>query len=221
MNPAAVLWDMDGTIVDTEPAWLRAEREMLASWGVELTVEDERRWVGIGLWDLAAIFQQRGVRLEADAIVSSLVRRVDEQVFSGELDWRPGARELIASLTNAGIPNVLVTMATRAQAERVVAALPQGSFSGIVAGDDVTKPKPHPEPYERGAMVANASPRACVAIEDSITGARSAHAAGTVVVGVPNLLELTTAPCDIILDTLDGVEAGDLIRIYEHVREQS
>lgn len=217
-SPAAVLWDMDGTIVDTEPAWLRAERDLLREWGSDIQPEDETAWVGIGLWDLAHLFQERGVRLHADDIVADLSRRVNAEVFEGELDWRPGARELLASLTAAGIPNVLVTMSTREQAEQVAARLPEGTFAGIISGNDVAKPKPDPEPYTRGASLVGVEARDCVAIEDSVTGARSAFTAGAVTVGVPNLVDLRSAPCDRILSSLEGVTAHHINEIFSAVR---
>ena len=220
LQPAAVLWDMDGTIVDTELAWLRAERNMLAEWGSVVTLADELDWVGIGLWDLAVIFQERGVNLEADEIVYELARRVDIDIFAGELDWRPGARELIADLHEVGIPNVLVTMSTRSQAERVVAQFPSGSFHGIMAGDDVSNPKPHPEPYERGAALVGGSATDCLAVEDSLSGAASAYAAGAVVVGVTNLVDLSGSQSHVVLDSLEHLDATGVCELFTAEREE-
>src|SRR5699024_6673117 len=117
----------------TEPAWIIAERELLEAWGSELTAQDAIDWVGIGLWDLATIFQDRGVQLTKDTIVTTLSAKVDQHIFAGNLSWRPGARELLASLQQAGIPNVLVTMATRSQALQIIDRLPIGTFEAVVA----------------------------------------------------------------------------------------
>ena len=214
-EPAAILWDMDGTIVDTEPAWIRAEQALLKRWGLEMTATDATDWVGIGLWDLAEIFQHRGVDMTADEIVQWMTEHVNDEIFSGDLDWRPGARELAQAASQHGLTNVLVTMSTRSQAERIIALLPPGTFSGIVGGDDVDRPKPYPDPYLLGAKVAGVAPDRCIAIEDSITGATSAHRAGTCVIGVTHLLDLSEAPVDYLLDSLAGVSITDLMTLFQ------
>ena len=214
-EPAAILWDMDGTIVDTEPAWIRAERALLTKWGSEMTPTDALDWVGIGLWELATIFQSRGVEMSGDDIVHWMTDHVNDEIFAGELDWRPGARELAQATAAHGMSNVLVTMSTRSQAERIIDQLPAGTFVGIVGGDDVERPKPYPDPYLQGAKLAGAEPRMCVAIEDSVTGATSAHRAGTYVIGVPHLLDLSAAPVDSTLDSLAGVTVADLVTLFQ------
>ena len=213
--PAAILWDMDGTIVNTEPAWVRAEHELLNAWGAKKHPNDDDDWVGIGLWKLAAIFQERGVDLDADTIVRTLTAAVNAELFAGELDWMPGARELAADAAREGIPNVLVTMATREQATQVIARLPEGTFSGIIAGDDVTEPKPHPEPYERGAALLGLEPSQCVAIEDSVTGAMSASRAGAFVIGVPNLVDLSDAPVHHTVKSLEALDACKVVTLFQ------
>jgi len=220
-RPAAFLWDMDGTIIDTEPAWMRAEEELLHAWGSSLLPEDALDWVGIGLPDLARIFQERGVQLPATEIIATLSARVDEEIFSGDLAWRPGAPELLEALTRDGHTNVLVTMATRAQAESIIAHLPEGTFADLVTGTDVARPKPHPEAYLRGAELIGAQASECIAFEDSMTGATAAYRSGAFVVGVPHLVELTTPPCDLIIDGLHDVTPEALIHKFHDKRERA
>lgn len=215
IRPAAILWDMDGTIIDTEPAWIKAEQQLLARYNAELRAEDALDWVGIGLWDLAQIFRSRGVLLSSDQIVAELTCLVNEEIFAGELSWRPGARELIAGFKSIGIPNALVTMATREQAKRIVGELPEGSFATVTAGDDVPNPKPHPDPYLLGAATLGFDASNCVAIEDSITGVRSAATAGTFVIGVPNLVDLKGAGCSILVESLEDVTANDIVEMFQ------
>lgn len=215
-KPAAVLWDMDGTIIDTEPAWLAAEKQLLARFGARVTEADTLAWVGIGLWDLAQIFQDRGVTMQLDEIVATLTAMVDEQIFAGRLAWRPGAQELIAGFKKLGIPNALVTMATRGQATRIISLLPAGSFVSVTGGDDVARPKPHPDPYLQGAGSLGVDPRHCIAIEDSVTGVKSAAAAGTFVVAVPNLIDLSGSPFDVLVDSLADVNAAQIIQMFQN-----
>ena len=145
--PAAVLWDMDGTLVDTERYWMAAEEELVASFGGRWTHEDALGLVGMGLWESARIFQAAGVELDADTIVHRLTDRVKQQLEESGVPWRPGARELLESLRAASVPTALVTMSIRTMAEVVVEAIPFDAFDVLVTGDAVGHPKPHPEPY--------------------------------------------------------------------------
>lgn len=217
-TPAAILWDMDGTIVDTEPAWIRAERALLQQWGSDLEPTDALDWVGIGLWDLASIFQQRGVNMPADDIVAWMTEHVNDEIFQGELDWRPGARELAMQAHEAGLINVLVTMSTRGQAERIISHFPEGTFTGIVGGDDVARPKPYPDPYLEGAKLAGVHAHTCVAIEDSVTGTTSAWEAGAYVIGVPHLIDLADAPLHHTVRSLELLTIDNVISLYRSER---
>ncbi|HAM27172.1 MAG TPA: hydrolase, partial [Microbacteriaceae bacterium] len=160
---------MDGTLVDTEPYWLSAEADLVESFGGTWTHEDGLTLVGAGLWHSAAVLQGRGVGLSEDQIVQHLTDRVLDQIHVS-VPWRPGARELLSAVRQAGIPTALVTMSIRRMAEHVVSTIPFDAFDHIVAGDDVTHSKPHPEPYLRGAELIGVDPAMCMAIEDSTTG---------------------------------------------------
>lgn len=207
---AAVLWDMDGTIIDSEPLWLGAEQAMLERFGVPLTAEARDRLVGTGLWDAARQFQAMGVAMSADSIVAEWVESVSQGLAEVEPAWRPGARELLLSLSEAGLPCALVTMSVRSLAEQVIAKLPPGLFDVIIAGDEVTHAKPHPEPYLRAAAALGTRIEDCLVIEDSPTGLRSAAAAGAIAIGVPNLVPLDAAPAHALWSTLSGIDAAQL-----------
>ncbi|GAB3046182.1 HAD family hydrolase [Parafrigoribacterium mesophilum] len=215
--PAAVLWDMDGTLVDTEPYWMQAEIELVASFGGIWTAQDGLTLVGSGLWHSAGVLQERGVALELDEIVTRLTDRVLEQI-AVRVPWRPGALELLAELKNAGIPTALVTMSIRRMAEHVAAAAPAGTFDGIIAGDEVSHSKPHPEPYLRGAQLLNVAADDCVAIEDSRPGLESAAAAGAVCIGVPLHVSLPEHVSYTVWDTLDGKTLVDLANVFQSAR---
>lgn len=207
---AGVLWDMDGTLIDSEPLWLEAEHSMLHRFGIPLTDETRDRLVGSGLWDAAGHFRGLGVRMSEDDIVAEWVACVSRGIAETEPAWRPGALELLLSLREDGIPCALVTMSVRSLAEQVIAMLPEGVFSAVVAGDEVEHAKPHPDPYLRGATALGVPASDCLAIEDSPTGLRSASAAGAVAIGVPNLVPLDAAPAHALWPTLDGLDAAAL-----------
>ncbi len=208
--PAAVLWDMDGTIVDTEPYWIRAETELVRSFGGEWTDEDGLQLVGSGLWESAAVFQRAGVDLPADDIVHRLTNRVREQLIETGVPWRPGAKELLRELRDAGVPTALVTMSLRAMAEDIVSAIDFEAFDALVAGDTVQHPKPHPEPYLRAAELLGVDIAACIALEDSPPGVASAAASGAFAVGVPHIASLEGSDAHVLWPTLDGVTADIL-----------
>lgn len=204
---------MDGTLVDTEPYWLVAETELVASFGGVWTFDDGMQLVGSGLWHSARVLQARGVELSEDEIVEQLTSRVIEQI-SLEVPWRPGARELLLELVELGVPTALVTMSTRRMAQHVADAIGFDGFTAIIGGDDVTHSKPHPEPYLLGAQALGVSALDCVALEDSAPGVASAVAAGAVVIAVPMHLSLPEHP-DYDLRDMSSLRATDLFSAYE------
>ncbi len=217
-NLSAVLWDLDGTLIDSEPAWLEAETAMLARYGLEMSPETQRLMIGSGLWEAAEHFRQLGVTMSADDIVAEWVAFAADAIDRGRLDWRPGALDLLASLRAAGVPCALVTMSVRSLADRIATVLPEGTFGAIVAGDEVERAKPDPEPYLRGAEALGVPIEQCLAIEDSPTGLRSAAAAGAVAVGVTNIVDLSEAPAHEVWSTLVGVDAGELRTRFARLR---
>jgi HAD superfamily hydrolase (TIGR01509 family) len=216
---AGVLWDMDGTIVDTEPYWMRAEEELVAEFDGVWTKEASLAVVGADLWVAARIFQNHGVALPEDEIVTRLTDRVLEQV-SVEVPWRPGARELIQELNDAGIPCALVTMSLHRMAQQVVSAMGFDAFTTVIGGDDVTRGKPHPEPYLHAATLLGVDAANCIAIEDSTTGLASAVASGAVTIGVPAHIHLPTSSDYTIWPTLDGRDVADLRRHFAATRRE-
>ena len=217
MTLAAVLWDMDGTLVDTEPYWIAAEYDIVESHGGTWSHEHALALVGSDLLDSGAYIRDHGpVPLTPHEIVEMLLDRVVASVRE-EIPWRPGARELLEECRLSPVPTALVTMSWRRFVEPVVEALPAGSFDTVVVGDDVANGKPHPEPYLLAARRLGVDPARCLAIEDSPTGVASALAAGCTVLAVPNHV-----PLDALDDgrekltvrrTLEGLSHGALAGI--------
>ena len=211
-NPAAVLWDMDGTLVDTEPYWIRAETELMNAHGIEWSEEQGLEFVGNDLLTSAAMMQEAGLTLPAPVIVDTLLDQVVAQIEQA-VPFRPGALEFLDAIVTAGIPCVMVTMSYRRLAEAVIAACPEGSFAGLVCGDEVSAGKPDPEPYLRGAAVLDLDPGACVALEDSKPGIASAEAAGTIAIGIPHLVQLDDRPGRILWPSLVGRTVAELAEL--------
>lgn len=212
--PAAVLWDMDGTLVDTEPYWIRAEFDIVESHGGTWSREHALALVGSDLLDSGAYIRDNGpVPLTPHEIVEMLLDRVVASIRH-EIPWRPGARELLDEVRNSDTPSALVTMSWRRFAEPVVQALPAGSFDVMVVGDDVERGKPHPDPYLLAAERLGVDPRDCLAIEDSPTGVASALAAGCTVLAVPNHVSIPAPDVDdgrfVVRGSLAGLRHADL-----------
>ncbi|CEA08118.1 Phosphorylated carbohydrates phosphatase [Arthrobacter saudimassiliensis] len=210
----AVFWDMDGTIVDTEPCWIASEKELVAEFGGTWTDEDAKAMVGQALPVGAGLLQQAGVDLPVRAIIDRMTAQVAEKVRR-RVPWRPGARELLADLRARSIPCAMVTMSEPGLADVVAAALPAGTFEFIVTGDQVRSGKPDPEPYlaamdRMAELVPGLDPQRCIGIEDSLPGVRSARASGLVTLAVPHFVPLPPDLADHTWDTLTGRSAEDL-----------
>ncbi|WP_309620148.1 HAD family phosphatase [Salinibacterium sp.] len=213
-TPAAVLWDMDGTLVNTEPYWISAETELIESFGGTWTHDEALELVGSGLWRSAQVMQAKGVALTEVEIIDNLTDRVLEQLVEFGIPWRPGARELLSELRETGIPTALVTMSVSRMAHHVADRLGFVGFDAVVSGDDVTHSKPHPEAYLRSAELLGVDITRCLAIEDSPPGIASANAAGAVVVGVPFMIALDGSPADALWPTLAKRTVNDLCAVF-------
>ncbi|WP_309710217.1 HAD family phosphatase [Pseudolysinimonas sp.] len=207
--PAAVLWDMDGTLVDTEPYWLQAESDLVHAAGGVWTPEDGLQLVGSGLERSALILQSRGVELTVEEVIATLTDRVRSQI-GGAVPWRAGARELLTEIRDAGIPTALVTMSRRDMALDIVAALGFEGFDVVVAGNDVANAKPHPEPYLTAAEQLGVNVTECVALEDSEPGVASAVAAGATVFALPLHIPLPPSPAYVLRESMVGLRLADL-----------
>jgi len=201
---------MDGTLVDTEPYWIEVEQQLVEAHGGTWTAADAMHLVGNDLLESGRYIRERGgVDLSPEQIVETLLDGVVAHIEK-DVPWRPGARELLAALRDDRVPCALVTMSYERFVAPVLAALPKGSFDVVVTGDAVAHGKPHPEPYLHAARLLGVEPRDCVAIEDSNTGARSAEAAGCLVLVVENHVPVAPSDRRVFRDTLDGLVPADL-----------
>ncbi|MEY4617856.1 MAG: hypothetical protein RL101_42 [Actinomycetota bacterium] len=217
-KPAAVLWDMDGTIVDSEHYWLSSEQELAASAGKIWTEQDGLNMIGMSLYDSSRLIKQKlDLELETDEIIDRLTNSVISKLDQS-LPWRPGAKELLMAVRDAGIPTALVTMSMRRNADAVVARMGFDAFDEIIAGDQVEHGKPHPEPYLKAAEKLGVKIEHCIAFEDSISGLHSAEASGAIAIGVPNLVQIPSRAGRILWPTLSGVTVADLEVIYREKR---
>ena len=215
--PAAVLWDMDGTLVDTEPYWIAAEHELVGEHGGVWTDDHAHALVGNPLLVSAEYVRLHGgVDLPAAQIVEQLLDRVISAV-DRHVPWRPGVPELLAELADAGVPCALVTMSYARLAAAVTRHLPPDTFRAVVTGDEVRHGKPDPEAYLTATTRLRVAAADSLAIEDSPAGVASAEAAGVPVVAVPHVVPLPPGPRRVIVPSLAGTTIAEL---YALVRQQ-
>ncbi|MBB4932068.1 HAD superfamily hydrolase (TIGR01509 family) [Lipingzhangella halophila] len=213
--PQAVLLDMDGTLVDSEALWGRAEREVVSGLGGVWTDEDHRRNVGAASVPVTRyIIELTGTDVPPAAVAAEL-RAAFSRQLAGGVELRPGAKELVAAVARSDVPMALVTSTERSVVDAAIGGIGAGSFDVTVAGDEVEQNKPAPDPYLRAARLLGADPARCVAVEDSPVGIASAVAAGCVTVAVPSMVALEEADGLTVLDSLVGVDLrwmGALVR---------
>lgn len=209
--PAAVLWDMDGTLIDTEPYWMGAETALVTRHGGTWSHEQALQMVGLGLEDAARVFQEAGVRMSVSAIVDELTAEVTAQLAAEGNPYRPGAVAMLRGLRDAGIPTALVTMSMRSMTEVFLTQLGFDAFDVVVAGDDATRPKPFPDPYLQAAAALGVAPEDTLVVEDSPNGMRAAVASGAVTLGIPLMVSLVGTGAHGLWESLEGRTVDDLV----------
>jgi HAD superfamily hydrolase (TIGR01509 family) len=206
----AVLFDMDGTLLDSEKVWDVALADLAAWLGGELSATARQRMVGSSLARSVAILHaDLGIEADPESSGAFLTERTAE-LFRTALVWKPGARELLEALREANVPSALVTSTHRYLTEIALDTIGREFFAAVVCGDEVRRPKPHPDPYLRAAELLGVEPGRCVAVEDSPLGIAAAEAAGCVVLGVPSEIVIEPAPTRTIRASLVGVSVAEL-----------
>ena len=188
--PAAILFDHDGTLVDTEPVWAAAKVALAAEFGGTWTEQDTLDCLGLSMQFTLDRLRERGVNLPDEEINNLLVAKVHETLAQQPVEFLPGIERFLSEVREAQIPAAVVTNATTSVARRTANAAPEGTFSVVIGNDETTHPKPDPQPYLLAAERLGVDPTQCVALEDSPSGARSATAAGMRVIVVPGELEV-------------------------------
>jgi HAD superfamily hydrolase (TIGR01509 family) len=213
----AVLFDMDGTLVDTERNWFATETAVMAELGFTLTARHAEDLLGSPMERAVAyLLAVSGL----DVPPSELERRINTgmvaQLRDG-VDLRPGAKRLLAELDDAGVPCALVTASQRVIVDAVLPSIGAHHFRFTLAGDEIANTKPHPDPYLTAARRLDAEPRTCVVVEDSPTGIASGEAAGCVMLAVPSMTPIPHAAGRTVVESLESVDL-DFLRdlTYAH-----
>jgi HAD superfamily hydrolase (TIGR01509 family) len=219
----AVLFDMDGTLVETELYWGEAMSALSRDLGGELSDGARERTVGTSMRvAMGILYADLGV-LRGEAELRADVRwvedRVAELMVAGGIAWRPGARELLVAVRQARLPAALVTTTPRRLAtfvlQRMADDLGGDPFDTTVCGDEVPARKPDPAPYLAAMSALGVEPAGCLVIEDSYVGVTAGLAAGAAVLGVPSLQPLEPAVGLALEPTLAGLTVVDLVQVMD------
>ncbi|MCF6388591.1 HAD family phosphatase [Mycobacterium sp. MBM] len=193
----AVLWDMDGTLVDSEKLWDVGIQELYRRHGRELSAAVRTSTIG---GSSESVMQTVYADLGLDPDPVDIARTADwlheyvGELFETGLPWCDGAREMLDELCAAGVTMALVTNTRRGLTEKALNSIGRHYFTVTVCGDEVPAGKPAPDPYLRAAGLLGLHPQHCLAIEDSVTGMTSAEAAGCAVLVIPNEIEVPAGP---------------------------
>jgi HAD superfamily hydrolase (TIGR01509 family) len=206
----AVMFDMDGLLVDTEPIWFEIECEVMARLGGDWSPADQARLVGGSLdATLDYLLSKASQPVPRDELARWLLGGMVARLDRSQVQLRPGALELLTEVRAAGVPHALVTSSERVIMDAVFRATGL-RFAVTVCAEDVTRIKPDPEPYLLGSKLLAADPGGCVALEDSPNGVAAAEAAGCQVIAVPNVAPVPPAPGRVIVPSLAELSLGRL-----------
>jgi HAD superfamily hydrolase (TIGR01509 family) len=193
----AVLWDMDGTLVDSEKLWDVSMHALYERMGGVLTPAVRDSTIGgSGHSVMRIVYDDLGLEPDPVAMAESMdwLFTYTGELFSSGLPWRDGARELLDELLAAEVPMALVTNTYRDLAEKALNSIGRQYFTVTVCGDEVPRGKPAPDIYQRAAQLLGFTPNECLAVEDSVTGTLSAETAGCPVLVIPNDVEVPVSP---------------------------
>jgi HAD superfamily hydrolase (TIGR01509 family) len=219
----AVLFDMDGTLVETEQHWGEAMFALARELGGEFSEQARERTVGTSMRvSMGILYADLGVQRSEQQFLADCGWIEDRvaALLGGDIRWRPGARELIAEVRSAATPTALVTTTPRRLADIVLGTIGRAfpdlpPFDVTICGDEVPARKPDPAPYLQAMAALGVDPAGCVVLEDSVAGTTAGLAAGAAVLGVPSLQPLPPAPGLVLRDTLAGVGVADLVDVLD------
>ncbi|MCA1823388.1 MAG: HAD family hydrolase [Mycobacteriales bacterium] len=212
-SEVAVLFDLDGLLIDSEPIWSVAEAEVMEWLGGTWTLDVKAACLGIPYDESCRkLVELAGSDVDVKVVMTRLLERMCV-LFAADLPWLPGARGLLDALAAREVPLALVSSTYRVLLDAALGQIGRDRFRVTIAGDEVPAAKPAPDPYLLAAAALGYPPARCVVLEDSPAGVASAEAAGCAVVAVPNVVPIEPAPSRHVRASLDDVDAEWLLSL--------
>jgi HAD superfamily hydrolase (TIGR01509 family) len=214
---SAILFDMDGTLIDSEPLWLAAEIEVMAEVGSTWDQTDQINCLGGPMERTERYMQERTGNTKPFGYFSERLDLVMEKKLANELNFMPNALQLITECIAAGIPLALVTASTGRQMRSVLKRFSPGTFKATISRDDVKNSKPFPDSYLLAAKTIGVDITQCVVFEDSLTGVESGLRAGAQVIGIPHMVAMQPHPSLRLINSLSEVNLDQILSWYPHL----
>jgi HAD superfamily hydrolase (TIGR01509 family) len=214
---SAILFDMDGTLIDSEPLWLKTEIEVMAEVGCHWDEQDQINCLGGPAERTERYMQERSQNIKPYGYFINRLHEVMRTKINNELDLIPNALSLLKECKDAGIKTALVTASSRDLMTIVLKRFPPGTFDVVVSGDDVEKSKPDPAPYLLAAKQLSVDILKCLVLEDSLTGVQSGLSSGAKVIGIPHLVQMSEHPNLRVISSLDEITLSDILGWYPYL----
>ncbi len=214
---SAILFDMDGTLIDSEPLWLKTEIEVMAEVGCHWDEQDQINCLGGPAERTEQYMQKRSQNVKPYGHFINRLHEVMKVKIANELDLVPNALELLKECKEAGIKTALVTASSRELMHIVLKRFPQGTFDAVVSRDDVQNSKPDPAPYLLAAKQLSVDISKCVILEDSLTGVASGLSSGAKVIGIPHLVQMSEHQNLRVISALDEITLNDILGWYPYL----
>lgn len=214
---SAILFDMDGTLIDSEPLWLKAEIEVMAEVGCHWDEQDQINCLGGPAERTERYMQERSQNIKPYGYFINRLHEVMRARITNELELIPNALSLLKECKDAGIKTALVTASSRDLMTIVLKRFPIGTFDVVVSGDDVEKSKPDPAPYLLAAKQLSVDISKCLVLEDSLTGVQSGLSSGAKVIGIPHLVQMSEHPNLRVISSLDEITLSDILGWYPYL----
>jgi len=211
---SAILFDMDGTLIDSEPLWLEAEIEIMEELGCNWDQQDQINCLGGPIDKTENYMQDRSNNIKPFGYFTKKLDDVMEQKLSTKLDLIPNALEIIDECKRSELKIALVTASSGRLMRAVLKRFPVGIFDTVVSYDDVERSKPDPEPYLLAAKTLGVDITNCVVLEDSLTGVQSGLSAGAQVIGIPHLVKMPSNPNLRVVESLSEINMDRLTTWY-------
>jgi HAD superfamily hydrolase (TIGR01509 family) len=211
---SAILFDMDGTLIDSEPLWLEAEIEIMEELGCNWDQQDHINCLGGPIDKTENYMQDRSNNIKPFGYFTKKLDDVMEKKLSTKLNLIPNALEIINDCKRSELKIALVTASSGRLMSAVLKRFPVGIFDTTVSYDDVKRSKPDPEPYLLASKTLGVDITNCVVIEDSLTGVQSGLNAGAQVIGIPHLVKMPSNPNLRVVESLSEISMDRLITWY-------
>jgi HAD superfamily hydrolase (TIGR01509 family) len=211
---SAILFDMDGTIIDSEPLWLQAEIQVMAELGCHWDEQDQINCLGGPMERTEKYMQDRSGNVKPYGYFGQRLNEVMKLKFVKDLELIPNALELITKSKEAGLKTALVTASGRELMNSALIRFPENSFDIAISRDDVANSKPHPEPYLMAAERLKVKINECLVLEDSMTGVRAGLDSGAQVVAISHIIPIANEKNLRVISNLSEITFKQLVEWY-------